>query len=179
MSIGDICNRNVVVIEKEADVQEAARLMRRFHVGALVVCAVRDGVRFPLGIVTDRDIVVEVLGEDVAVDSVRMGDIMSAKLLTARDGDEIWDTLSRMRQSGVRRMPVVDDSGALQGIIAMDDVIELLADELAQLAKLVAREQNVEQTDRIPIYVGTRGQGYLRRKQIIASAFGGFCRASP
>ena len=148
MSVGDICNRNVVVIEKESAVREAARLMRQFHVGALVVCNERDGGRVPVGLVTDRDIVIEVLGEDVDADSVMVGDIMSDNPLTAREGDDLWETLQRMRQAGVRRVPVVDERGALQGIVAMDDVIELLADELALLAKLVAREQKMEQASR-------------------------------
>lgn len=148
MSIGDICNRDVVVIDKDASVQEAARLMRQFHVGALVVCDEREGRRVPLGLLTDRDIVVEVLGEGVEIGSVMVGDIMGAKLLTARESDELWETLQRMRQAGVRRLPVVDELGSLQGIVTMDDVVELLADELAQLAKLVTREQAVEKTRR-------------------------------
>lgn len=148
MSIGDICNRNVVVIEKDTAVQEAALLMRRFHVGALVVCRGAEGKRVPVGLVTDRDIVVEVLGEEVDVAKVVVGDIMSAELLTARESDDLWETLQRMRHSGVRRLPVVDDQGYLQGILTMDDVIELLADELAQLAKLVAREQTMEKVSR-------------------------------
>ena len=148
MSIGDFCNRDVVVIEKDASVQEAARLMRQYHVGALVVCDEREGRRVPLGLVTDRDIVVEVLGEAVEIGSVMVGDIMGAKLLTARESDELWETLQRMREAGVRRLPVVDELGSLQGIVTMDDVVELLADELAQLAKLVTREQTVEKTRR-------------------------------
>ena len=148
MSVGDICNRNVVVIEKESAVREAARLMRQFHVGSLVVCNEREGLRVPVGLVTDRDIVIEVLGEDVDADSVMVGDIMSDNPLTAREGDDLWETLQHMRQAGVRRVPVVDERGALQGIVAMDDVIELLADELALLAKLVAREQKMEQASR-------------------------------
>ncbi len=148
MSIGEICNRDVVVIEKDATVEEAARLMRQHHVGALVVVRERDGVRVPVGIVTDRDIVIEVLAEGVEVGTVLAGDIMSAQLVTAHEADGIWETMQRMRIKGVRRLPVVDERGGLQGIVAMDDVIELLADELSQLAKLVAREQAVEKTTR-------------------------------
>jgi CBS domain-containing protein len=122
--------------------------MRRFHVGALVVCRGAEGQRVPVGLVTDRDIVVEVLGEEVGVATVVVGDIMSAELLTARESDDLWETLQRMRHSGVRRLPVLDEQGYLQGILTMDDVIELLADELAQLAKLVAREQTMEKASR-------------------------------
>jgi CBS domain-containing protein len=148
MSIGEICNRDVVVVEKNATIQEAARLMRDYHVGDLVVLRERDGVKEPAGIVTDRDIVVEVLGEDVGIDAVTVGDIMSERLLTAQEEDNLWETLQRMRIAGVRRLPVVDKHGALQGIVTLDDLIELLAEELAQAAKLVAREQAVERTVR-------------------------------
>jgi len=143
MSIGDICNRDVVVVERDATIQEAARLMRDHHVGDLVVLR-GGGVKEPVGILTDRDIVVEVLGEGIAAEAVTVGDIMSDKLLIGREEDELWDALQRMRIAGVRRLPVVDRHGALQGILTLDDVIELLAEELAQAAKLVAREQAVE-----------------------------------
>ena len=148
MSIGEICNRDVVVIERDATVQEAARLMRRHHVGALVVTRDLEGVRVPVGLITDRDIVIEVLGEGVDVGTVLVGDIMSDELLTAGEGDDLWGSLQRMRSAGVRRLPVGDTRGALQGIVTVDDVIELLADELTQMAKLMAREQVVEQTTR-------------------------------
>ena len=148
MSIGEICNRDVVVIDKDASVQEAARLMRQFHVGDLVVTAERGGVQVPVGVITDRDIVVEVLGENVVIESVTMGDIMSDKLLTAREEDDLWESLQRMRIAGVRRLPVVDEQGALQGIVTLDDVVELLADELSQVAKVLTREQSKEQAAR-------------------------------
>lgn len=148
MSIGEICNRDVVVIEKDASAQEAARLMRQHHVGALVVTVERDGARVPVGVLTDRDIVVEVLAEGVEMETVLAGDIMSPELVTVYEADGVWETLQRMRVKGVRRLPVVDARGILQGIVAMDDMIELLADELAQLAKLVAREQSLEKVRR-------------------------------
>ena len=148
MSIGEICNRDVVVVAKEAAVLEAARLMRQYHVGDLVVIREREGTREPVGLITDRDIVIEVLGEEVDVNTVLVGDIMSNKLLTACEEDGIWETIQRMRIAGVRRVPVVDRHGALQGIVTMDDVFELLADELSQLAKLVTRGQAVERATR-------------------------------
>ena len=122
--------------------------MSDHNVGALVVTRDLEGVRVPVGLITDRDIVIEVLGEGVDVGTVLVGDIMSDELLTAGEGDDLWGSLQRMRSAGVRRLPVVDTRGALQGIVTVDDVIELLADELTQMAKLMAREQVVEQTTR-------------------------------
>jgi len=148
MALGEICNRDVVVIGKDATVQEAAQLMRIHHVGALIVTIERDGKKVPVGIVTDRDIVIEVLAAGVEIGAVLVGDVMSDRLLTASESDGLWETLQRMRIKGVRRLPVVDDQGFLQGIITLDDMIELLADELAQVAKIVAREQAAEKTAR-------------------------------
>jgi CBS domain-containing protein len=148
MAIGEICNRDVVVVEKDDTVQEAARLMRQYHVGDLVVTRVQDGVRVPVGLITDRDIVLEVLGEGLDIDAVTVGDIMSDRLIIAREEDELWDSLQRMRIAGVRRLPVVDGRGGLQGIVTPDDVIELLSEELAQVAKLLSREQAQEQATR-------------------------------
>jgi len=104
----------------------------------------RGEVKQPVGILTDRDIVVEVVGEGIAAAAVTVGGIKSDKLLIGREEDELWDTLQRMRSAGLRRLPVVDRHGALQGILTVDDAIELLAEKLARAAKLAAREQAIE-----------------------------------
>jgi CBS domain-containing protein len=89
--------------------------------------------------------VVEVVAKDVSLDELTVGDVMGSELLTAREGDGIWETILRMRAMGVRRMPVVDDERHhLVGILAMDDLITFLAGELSDLAKLVKRETSRE-----------------------------------
>lgn len=148
MSIGAICNREVVFIERNANVAEAARLMREQHVGALVVIDQRDGRLIPVGMLTDRDLVVEVLGEDVPLEAVKIADVMSAQPLTAREEDGIWDTIQRMRLKGVRRVPVVNADGGLEGIVSADDLLELLADEFMGLVKMIGREQAKERSER-------------------------------
>lgn len=141
MPIGEICTREVIVIEKGASIQEAAQIMRQYHVGGLVVVESRNSARVPVGILTDRDIVIEIIAAGVDLGGVTVGDVMSFELATVREQDGIWDTLQYMRAKGVRRVPVVDESGALVGIIAADDLLELLAEELGSLAALVKREQ--------------------------------------
>jgi CBS domain-containing protein len=141
MLIGEACNREVVVTTRDTVIVQAARLMREHHVGNLVVVEERDGQRFPVGIVTDRDIVVEVVAENVALDALTVGDIMSAELLTAQEEDSVWIVLERMRARGVRRIPVVNAKGVLVGIMAMDDLLGLLSEELASLARLIKSEQ--------------------------------------
>jgi CBS domain-containing protein len=144
MKVGEICNREVVVIDREAAILEAAQLMRRHHVGDVVVTEERGGTRVPVGILTDRDIVVELLAEQVPLEAVSVGDAMSSELLTVSEEEEVMDVLQRMRGRGVRRAPVVDRSGALAGILAVDDMIDLIAEQLSDLVKLIGNEQQRE-----------------------------------
>jgi CBS-domain-containing membrane protein len=141
MFTGEVCNREVIVVARNTSIVDAARLMRVHHVGDLVVVEDRAGERTPVGIVTDRDIVVEVIAQSVPLDALVAGDIMSPELLTAQEGDMIWDTLERMRAKGVRRVPVVDARGALVGIVSVDDLLGILSEELTALARLVKNEQ--------------------------------------
>jgi CBS domain-containing protein len=148
MSIGKVCNREVVVIERRESILDAAKLMREHHVGNVVVVEDRDGTRIPVGILSDRDLVVEVLAQALSPDAVDVGDLMSTDLLTARENDELLDTIKRMTARGVRRVLVLDDSGALVGILALDDLIELIAEQLADLVGLLGTELRHEQERR-------------------------------
>lgn len=142
MPIGEVCVRDVVVVSKEKTIQQAAVLMRRNHVGDLVVVEERAGGRqVPVGIVTDRDIVVSVLATAVDPQVYTVGDLVARKLLTVAEDQGVFETIQYMRTNGVRRMPVVDRAGGLVGIISVDDLIQLLSDEMSELAKLIAREQ--------------------------------------
>jgi predicted transcriptional regulator len=144
MAVGEICNREVVVTQRDTSVVEAARLMRVQHVGDLVVVDERGGARVPVGIVTDRDIVVEVVSAGVNPDALKVSDIMGAEVATVREGEGLFEALRYMRDKGVRRMPVVDAAGGLIGILTLDDVLELLAEEMTELAKLVSHGRQRE-----------------------------------
>lgn len=148
MTIGKICNRETVITAKDSTIPEVAKLMRQHHVGDIVVVRKRDGENVPVGIVTDRDIVIEVLAQDLSYDTVTVGDIMSYEIVTAREDDGIWDTLQQMRIKAIRRMPVVNQHGGLVGIVTFDDLLELLTGELAELSKIVNREQERELASR-------------------------------
>lgn len=148
MTVGTVCNREVVFATKEATVPELAQLMRKFHVGDVVVVEEKGNKRIPVGIVTDRDLVVEVVAKGVPMDKVTAGDIMSAELVTVYEDEGLWLTLQRMRVKAIRRLPVVSSDGALVGILTFDDVIDLLASELHELARLLAREQEHEREAR-------------------------------
>ena len=148
MTIGQVCNREVVFIHAQASIPEAARLMREHHVGDLVVIKEKSGKRVPVGIVTDRDIVLEVIAEGVDMDDVNVGDIMSNNLVTARESDGFLETIKVMRAKGIRRLPVVNDDNELVGILSVDDLIDLFSEQIVDLARLISREQDREKSGR-------------------------------
>ena len=144
MPVGELCIRQAVVTSRNTSVLDAAKLMRQHHVGDIVVTDGVAGSRVPVGIVTDRDIVLEVLAQELDATSLSAGDIMSGDLITVRENEGVFQTIQSMRAKGARRAPVVNSEGLLVGIVSVDDLVELLAEELSQLAKLIAREQRLE-----------------------------------
>jgi CBS domain-containing protein len=149
MTAGEFCNRQVVIARKEDSLVTAARRIRDFHVGTLVVVDDQEGRRVPIGILTDRDLVVSVLtGDGRDVDALNVGDVMTAELVTVPEHENLFDALKTMRSFGVRRVPVVNDKGGLEGLLTFDDLIDLVAEELSDLANLVAREQRREREAR-------------------------------
>lgn len=150
MTVGSICKRDVVVAPKGESITDAAKRMRMLHVGTVIVIEERDGKSVPVGILTDRDIVLSVVASNAEhVPYLAVGDAMSDDLLTATEDTGLADALKLMQERGVRRLPVVDRTGALVGIITADDLIRFLADELAQVVKLMNQEEQVERRYRV------------------------------
>ena len=141
MNAGEICNREVVIVSRDTSLVEAARLMREHHVGSLVVVLERDGKRVPVGILTDRDIVVAVVARELDARRLSVVDAMSAGVFAVREQDGLTEVLRAMREHGVRRLPVVAASGALAGIVTIDDLLELVAEELGDFVRTVGRER--------------------------------------
>ena len=150
MPVGEICNREVVVAERTTTIVEAARLMRRYHVGDLVVVDEVQGRRVPVGMVTDRDLVVEVIAREQPFASCTVSAVMSATLVCVPETAGVIEAIQLMRSHGVRRVPVVDAGGALVGILAADDLLDLLAEELSALARIAPRGQEREVRSRLP-----------------------------
>lgn len=143
MRVGEACSRSVVVVGPAMPVGEAAKLMREHHVGSLVV--VGDGAAGqPLGIVTDRDFVVEVLSAGIDYRTVSVGEIMAPKLVRATEEESVLDALHRMRAHGLRRLPVVNAAGDLVGIVTFDDLLEIIAEELDDIVQAIGTEQSSE-----------------------------------
>lgn len=149
MNVGEICSRVVVVAESGTPVQQAAKLMRDHHIGALVVTEGGADARRPIGVVTDRDMVVELVAADVNYRTLTVGDIMSERPATVRETAGLFEVIAQMRSGGVRRLVVVNANGHLLGIVAMDDLIPILAEELSALAQAIRLEQRRE-TQRRP-----------------------------
>ena len=144
MPVSTICNHNVATVDTSADMVEAAQRMRDAHVGDLVVTDDREGRTVPVGMLTDRDIVIEVVAKSVDPSQVTVGDAMSRELLSVREDNGIEYALREMQRMGVRRVPVVDSKGALSGVLAIDDVVDHLAVQLNHIAGVIRIEQQKE-----------------------------------
>lgn len=148
MQVGEICTREVVCANIETTIAAAAKLMRQYHIGDVIVTREDNGRRIPLGIVTDRDVVLGVVAPELNPATLTVGDVMGPELVTAGEFEDVFDAVQRMRNKGVRRIPIVQEDGSLAGILSIDDVIEILAEEMNQLARLISREQLHEQETR-------------------------------
>lgn len=149
MKAGEACNRSVVVVVEDESALAAAKLMREFHVGDLVIVRRTGSHRLPVGVVTDRDLVLEILAMEVAPDAVEVGDLVTAaRLITVHESEEFDVAVQRMRDHGIRRLPVIDDAGSLVGIITADDVLEILAGELQDVVHLALTQSRRERRSR-------------------------------
>jgi len=141
MSAGEYCNREVVVVSKSEPVSEAISLMRSHHVGDVIVVETTAAGTIPVGILTDRDIVLEILAEGVDLEAVSISDVMSYELVTVTEDTKLIDTIKLMRDKGVRRIPVVNQQGGREGLLSVDDLVELLAEQLMDMVGLIRKEQ--------------------------------------
>ena len=150
MTVQDICTRDVVVASKTDMLVDAARRMRTSHVGAVVIVESTAGRLMPVGIVTDRDIVVSVVaGDPDHFNFMLISDMMTIDLVTARADDSIDAAIRLMQQHGIRRLPIVDADGGLVGILTLDDVLKYLTAEQSLLVGLMARGRRQEREHRI------------------------------
>ena len=144
MNVGEICNRTTVFAYKSMSISDAARLMLEQHVGSLVVVEEINHGKAIIGMLTDRDIVVAVVARDFNAQTVRVADVMSSNPATCRTEDSMTDVLSQMRHHGVRRIPVTDAQDVLIGIVTMDDLLEIVAEDLQGFVHVVENERKRE-----------------------------------
>jgi predicted transcriptional regulator len=131
-------------LHQERYALEAAKLMRDGHIGNVVIVNERDGRTEPIGVASDRDIVVQLVAKEVDPVDIMVTDLMARELFVALENEDIHEAIQRMRYRGVRRLPVVDRQGALVGVIALDDLLEHIADELTGIARISSRGRHAE-----------------------------------
>jgi CBS domain-containing protein len=148
MLLKDLCTPDVVSCAPDRSVLHAARLMRERHVGDVVVVEETGAGQSPIGVVTDHDIVVEVLGKELDPARVTLRQIMRTPAVIASTSEDVLQAVERMKAHGVRRIPVVDESSRLAGILSLDDLLKRLAADAATLAEVIVREQDREQRTR-------------------------------
>ena len=145
MTAKELCTRETIIIYENDNIFEAAKLMKKFHVGDLVVVEESEDGRLPIGIITDRDIVVEVVAFEANPADILVKDVMSKELLIAKENEDVYDILERMKDKGVKRVPVVDLYGYLVGILSSDDILELISEEINDIVKILYKEVDKEQ----------------------------------
>jgi CBS domain-containing protein len=144
LNAGEICNRIVVVAERDTRLAAAAERMREQHVGCLVVVDEVGADRLVVGMLTDRDIVTSVVAKAVDPALLRVEDMMSTDVVTVRESTPFAELLATMRRKGLRRLPVVDERQALVGLVTLDDVLEILAEQMRTLVQAIETEQRRE-----------------------------------
>ena len=141
MLVRDVANLNVICCGPDTPIAEVASLMRRHHVGdVLVLDSQQEGARVPIGIITDRDILVETLALDVDPKVFMASDLMSTPVTTVQEGASLNEALAIMRGKNIRRLPVVNRAGSLYGIVTSDDALNVVASELAMIAGLIVEQ---------------------------------------
>jgi len=144
VNVNSVCNHNVAMIEANTGIVEAAARMRTEHVGDLIVVEHRGARRIPIGILTDRDIVVSIVGSGAAPGDLTVADAMTRDPLTVHIDNGIEYALREMSRAGVRRTPVVDGSGDLIGVLSIDDIIDQLAVQLGYISDILRLGQQAE-----------------------------------
>lgn len=144
MSVGNVCRHLVVVTYESVVLAEAARQMLEQHVGCLVVVQQGEKGRVPVGVLTDRDIVLGAVAHHLDPRTLAVGEVMTREVATVREQDTVVNALRIMRRRGIRRLPVVDADGVLQGIVTLDDLLDHVARDLNALAEAVDSEQHRE-----------------------------------
>jgi CBS domain-containing protein len=141
MLIKQICMSNVVVCGPQTSALQAASLMRHRHVGDVVVVDNPQEEGMPLGVVTDRDLVVEVLGKGLDPAKTTVGSLMGTPVVIARESEDTALVIERMRTHGVRRVPVVTGEGTVVAIVTLNDLLKAVIAEASALLQVTSRGQ--------------------------------------
>jgi len=148
MNVAKACQKNVITIGRFDELWKAVQLMRERHVGYLVVVEpdAAEALQRPVGVLTDRDILITVTAREADAHALRVDDVMTRQPLTVSETESIDKALRDMRRIGVRRVPVTGPRGELSGILSLDDVLDVLASELQNVAGSIHHGREIEGT---------------------------------
>jgi CBS domain-containing protein len=144
MNVSDFCEQDIVTIESDGTLVEAAKLMRHFHVGYIVIVEEKKKKLYPLGIVTDRDVVIEVVATELDPETITVGDIMQQNLFVVQEDADITKTLEMMTDKGVRHLPVVSKKGELIGVASLESFLIKTTDLFGNFTQLLTNERENE-----------------------------------
>ena len=136
MSLGNLCRREVVVVEQGTPIKEAVKFMEEKNIGSVIVV----GSGKPLGIATDRNILLRVVNKGLDPEKSSVDDVMTKEIVTLKEGMGLFEALEQVKGKGIRRFPIVDAMGNLKGIMTLDDIIYLLGKEMSDVASIIERE---------------------------------------
>ncbi|HYA59493.1 MAG TPA: CBS domain-containing protein [Burkholderiaceae bacterium] len=141
-AVRDLAIHKVVTVTSNTTLRDCAQTMREEHVGSVVI--VDPGSPRPLGIITDRDIVIEAVAVGLDVTTLTAGDIAAKPVITIRDDEDVLDALARMRENGVRRLPVTGPQGHLSGVLSIDDLLAVLSEQFDSIVRVMVAERTKE-----------------------------------
>jgi CBS domain-containing protein len=144
MEIGELCSREVYVVTSDEPLVQAVREMDRRHIGTVVVVEAREKARVPIGIVTDRDVLCGQLKRHADLFTLTVQDVMTPDQWTIAESCGVAEAITGLRARGVRRAPVVSDARDLVGIVSLDDLLPVVAENLSSLAKLIGKQAGRE-----------------------------------
>ena len=154
MNVGKICKRRIITLTARTDLLAAAQLMREKHVGFLIVVEPEPQAQAqaqaqaqygrPVGVLTDRDIVISVVARGADPTLLTAGDVMNREVVMADESDSVEQALRTMRRMGVRRLPVIGSRGMLTGALSLNDILDVLAAEIGEISGAVRNEQRIE-----------------------------------
>lgn len=158
MTLGSLCKRHIVTIDAKSSLQQAATSMREHHVGALVVVdAGGDGPGLRVaGIVTDRDMAIEVLARGGDASQLSVGGLAQSRLVSAPEDADLAQAVALMQAHGVRRLLVHDAQGLLVGLVSFDDLLPACVAPLAGLADVMRAGLEREAAERGAIAASAR-----------------------
>jgi len=144
MNVARIYTRSVVSVPRSSSLQQAAALMRQYHVGALLVTEDAPGTDQAIGIITDRDLVMQAMAEGVGPDDLTVDEVMTPEIAGVAESADAHEAMVTMRELGVRRLAVTGQGGALVGILSFDDIVDALSIEMESLAGVIRSERGRE-----------------------------------